>query len=65
MHGPFVIVHLNVYSLPATPVKSEVRLDALLNEPPVPETTLHCPVPLVGLFAESATVVNPQVDAPV
>ena len=33
--------------------------------PPVPDTILHAPVPLVGLFPARATEVNPQVDAPV
>ena len=33
----------------------------MANEPPTPDTMLHAPVPIVGVFAASVTVVRPQV----
>ena len=59
--GLLVIVHLSMYVLPLVPVKVEVGLDVLLNEPPVPLTFVHLPVPTVGVFAASVAVV-PQTD---
>ena len=67
VHGLLEIVHLKVYADPATPVKVEVGLAALLNDVPVtlPITMLHAPVPIVAVFAASVTVVNPHVAEPV
>ena len=47
------------------PLNVDVGLAVLLKEPPVPETTLHDPVPTVAEFAARVTVVNPQVADPV
>jgi hypothetical protein len=46
-------------------VKVEVRLEGVVIVPPVPETILHAPVPIVGAFAARVTDVSPQVAAPV
>ena len=51
--------------LPAVPLKLEVGLEAAPKLPPAPLMILHDPVPLIGAFAPSVTVVNPQVAAPV
>ena len=32
------------------PVKAEVGLEGVVIEPPAPETMLHAPVPMVGVF---------------
>ena len=58
-------VHLNTYVFPAVPVKFDVGLAAFEKLPPIPETIDHEPDELAGKFAERATVVNPQVEAPV
>jgi hypothetical protein len=60
-HGLFEIVQTNVYEFPARPVKVEVGLDGLDNEPPVPLTILQLPVPIVGVLAASVKVVILQV----
>ena len=65
IHGLLLTVHRNTYAVPAVPVKVEVGLPALPNDPPVPDTTLQDPVPTEGVLAASVTVVRPQVDEPV
>jgi hypothetical protein len=60
-----VIVHLNVYAVPAVPLNVEVALAGVVIVPPVPLTIVHKPVPTVGVFAASVTLVNPHVVAPV
>lgn len=55
--GVLEMVQRRVYVVPATPVKLVDADEALLNDPPVPETTVHAPVPAVGVFAVMATVV--------
>ena len=37
--------------MPGVPLKPDVGLVDAVNEPPVPVTTLHEPVPTVGAFA--------------
>ena len=51
--------------MPAVPLNVEFGLLALPNEPPVPATILHAPVPTVGVLADRVTVVRPQVAASV
>ena len=51
--------------MPAVPLNIDVGLAALLKDPPAPENTVQVPVPTVGVFADSVTVVKPQVVAPV
>ena len=55
VHEPLVVVQRNTYTLPAVPVKLEVGLLALPNVPPVPLTTVHKPVPTVGVLANKLT----------
>ena len=49
--GEFAIVHLNTYCVPLIPLKFDEGFDGLENEPPVPLTTDHLPVPYTGVFA--------------
>jgi hypothetical protein len=64
-HAPLVIVQRSVYEFPATPEKLDVGLAAVVIVPPVPETILQAPVPVVGVFPARATLVKPQVELPV
>ena len=43
------------YLPPPRPYKVEVWLEALLKDPPVPDTTLHIPIPIAGELAASVT----------
>jgi hypothetical protein len=61
VHVEFVIVHLNVYDVPAVPLNVDEGLDAVAMVPPDPLTILHAPVPTVGVFAAKVTDVNPHV----
>ena len=54
------MVQRRTYVDPGAPENDEVALDGLPNDPPDPLTTLHEPVPTVGVFA--ASVAWPQVD---
>ena len=45
------------------PANAEVGLVAEPNEPPVPLTIDHAPVPIVGELAARETIVRPQVAA--
>lgn len=65
VHDALVIVHLNVYVDPATPVKVLVGLVGVVTVPPIPEVIVQAPVPTAGAFAAKVTVVNPHVAAPV
>ena len=47
------------------PVKVLVGLAGVVIVPPVPETIDQSPVPTVGVFAASVTVVSPHVVTPV
>ena len=47
------------------PLNVEDGFEASPKEPPDPLMTLQAPVPTEGVFAESVTVVNPHVKAPV
>ena len=47
------------------PVNVLVGLVGVVIAPPVPETIVQSPVPTVGVFAASVTVVSPHVEAPV
>jgi hypothetical protein len=64
VHGALVIVHLNVYAVPATPVKVLVGLVGVVTEPPIPDVIVHAPVPTAGALAARVTVVKPHVAAP-
>ena len=55
--GALLIVHLNVYVVPATPVNVEVGLDAVVTLPPAPDMILQAPVPTVGVLAARVTEV--------
>ena len=63
--GGFVTVQRSVYVAPAFPEKVEVALAVLPKLPPVPLTTLHAPVPALGVLAARVTWVRPQVAMPV
>ena len=56
----FVIVHLNVYEFPATPVKFEFAVVFKETLPPVPEIILHEPVPVEGVLAAKVVLVTPH-----
>ena len=57
VHGPLVIVHLNVDEAPGVkPVTVVVGLDGLVMVP-VPEISVQLPVPTVGVFPVSVAVV--------
>ena len=57
VHEPFVIVHLKVALLPCViPVTAEV-LNVGVVIVAVPETTLHKPDPVVGLFPDKVKAV--------
>lgn len=57
MQLPFDIVHLNVVEAPAVrPVTPEVLDEGVVTDP-VPDTTVHVPVPVVGEFPASVAVV--------
>ena len=60
VHGALLIVHLNVYVLPAVPVNVLVGLLAVVMLPPVPETILHAPVPTVGVLPAKVVLVTPH-----
>ena len=47
------------------PLNVDVALEAEPNDPPVPVTTVHKPVPNAGVLPARVTVVNPHVDDPV
>ena len=55
--GVLAIVQRKVYVVPAEPVKELVAEFALANDPPVPETMVHVPVPDVGTFPVIGRVV--------
>jgi hypothetical protein len=65
VQGLLLIVHRKVYAVPAVPVKVEVGEEAVPNDPPVPLTTVHAPVPTVGALPVSVTEVRPHVAVPV
>ena len=64
VHGLLEIVHLNVYVVPAVPVKGDVALVGAVTVPPVPEMMLQAPVPAEGALPARVTVVSPHVAAP-
>ena len=43
--------------MPEVPVNAEVSLVGLANDPPVPDTIVQRPVPVVGVFAANVTEV--------
>ena len=61
VQGALEIVHLKVYVLPLVPVKEELIWLELPNDPPVPDTILHAPVPKEGVLAAKVTWVSPHV----
>lgn len=63
VQGELLTVQRSVYDVPALPEKVEVGLLALPKLPPVPLTTLHIPVPIVGTLPARVTWVWPQVAA--
>lgn len=64
-HGALLMVHCNVYVVPAVPENVDVGLDEFPKDPPLPLTILQLPVPALGELPASVTVVTPQVDKPV
>jgi hypothetical protein len=65
VQGELLIVHRNVYVVPAVPQKLDVGLVGVVIDPPDPLTILHKPVPTAGVFPARGTQVKPQVEAPV
>lgn len=58
---PVVIVHCKRYELPTVrPVITDVGEVSSVKVIPVPEITVHLPVPAEGLFPASVVVVAPQ-----
>jgi hypothetical protein len=51
VQAPFEIVQRSVYVFPRVPVNPEAGLVASENEPPVPLTMVHAPLPTIGLLA--------------
>jgi hypothetical protein len=64
-HAPFVMVQNSVYVEPAVPVNVEALFDGFAMVPPVPELTVHKPVPVVGILPARVVEVSPQRAAPV
>ena len=60
VQGALLIVHRNVYVLPAVPLNVLVALAVFPKLPPVPLTMLHNPVPTVGVLPASVVLVTPQ-----
>ncbi len=58
VHGELLIVHLSVYVVPAVPLKVLVGLDGVVILPPVPDTILHAPVPIVGVLPANVVLVK-------
>jgi hypothetical protein len=65
VHGGLLMVHLNVYAVPATPVKVLVGLVGVVTVPPAPAVIVHVPVPAKGVLAARVVVVKPHNAAPV
>ena len=63
--GKLLIVQRKTYVVPAVPVRLLVGLDGVVIVPPVPETILHSPVPIDGVFAAKEVDVNPHIEIPV
>jgi hypothetical protein len=61
VQGELEIVHRSTYAVPAVPVKVVFRTAGSAKLPPVPLTTLHIPVPTLGLLPFNVTCVKPQV----
>lgn len=60
VHGELLIVHLKVLVLPAAAVNVAEGLVVDENEPPLPETIVHAPLPEVGAFAVKVVDVCPH-----
>ena len=60
VHGALVIVHLNTYAVPATPVKVLVGLVGVVTVPPTPEVIVQAPVPTAGALAARVVVITPH-----
>jgi hypothetical protein len=65
VQGELLIVHLNTYVVPAVPVNVLVGLVGVMILPPVPETIVHNPVPIVGVLPVRAVLVRAHIDAPI
>jgi hypothetical protein len=63
--GELLIVQRKTYVVPAVPVKLLVGLEGDVIVPPVPETMLHNPVPIKGVFPAREVDVNPHIEGPV
>ena len=59
-----LIVHLSTYVVPAVPLKVLVALVGVVMLPPVPDTMLQAPVPIVGVLPASVVLVSPHIGAP-
>ena len=56
-HIPLLIAHCNVALAPITKPVTPLLGSLVVVTVAVPFTTLHCPVPVVALFADSVVVV--------
>jgi hypothetical protein len=65
VHGELLIVQRNIYVVPAVPVKVLVGLAGVVMLPPVPDTMLHDPVPIVGVLPASVVLVIPHISEPI
>jgi hypothetical protein len=57
VQGELLIVHRNVYVVPAVPLNVLVGLLLVVTVPPVPEIILQAPVPTVGVFPAKVVLV--------
>ena len=60
VHAPLVIVQRKVADDPATKPVTEVEYEDVAVIVPVPDTRLHAPVPVAGIFPKRLVVVKLQ-----
>src|SRR3546814_718507 len=59
-----MVVHVNSYTLPATPLNTVVSLVGSTKLPPAPLVTVHFPVPTVGPVAARVALVPQTTSSP-
>lgn len=59
-HVPLVIVHWKIFTPTVKPVTADVGEVGLIGVP-VPETNVHIPLPIIGVFPENTDVVEQTV----